>query len=68
MNTTTQHIIPNKWVGIEYLCSVTGISRRKIENLITSGFIEKKKVGRNTLVNLMKFNLDVDNSAFDEYY
>ena len=67
MVNVNRHIIPNKWVGIVYFCDVTGMSRRKIENLINLEFIEKKKVGKNTLVNLMKFNLDLDNNVFEAY-
>jgi hypothetical protein len=61
------YLIPNKWVGIDYLCGVTGISRRKVETLINLDFIEKKKVGKNTMINLAKFNTDIDNNVFEEY-
>jgi len=65
-NQKTQYIIPNKWVGIGYLCNVTGMGRRKVDLYILAGLIDKKKNGHHTLINLEKFNNDMDAGVFEQ--
>lgn len=60
------YIIPNKWVGIQYFCNITGFSRSKVNAYIAAGLFEMRKNGRNTMINLEKFNSDTDSDVFEQ--
>ena len=57
--------IPNKWVNINHFTTYI-FSSEKTRVLCNAGLIEKRNVGRNVLINLQKFNEDMDNDVFED--
>ena len=57
-------VIP-KWVGKGYFKTVTGLSDSKINQKIRSGQLEKANDGKNVLINLHKYNNDLESGIFE---
>lgn len=51
--------ISNEWVSMSLFSAITGISTSKIKQRIAAGLYEKRKDGKNVLINLRKYNSDL---------
>ncbi len=65
INKRIAMVIPNKWVGKDFFSVVTGLSQSKINQKIRAGQLEKCKDGKNTLINLQKYNNDLESGVFE---
>lgn len=65
MVTEDNITITPKWVGYNYFCLTTGLSRAKVEVYVRKGKVIYAKDGKNTLLNLWRYYQDLEGGKFE---